>query len=89
MRMAISGRRNRLGGLHGPMNEENLNGSSPCMLAAQRCKSDVQLPYRLPICKETLSAACGDDCVDSVDEQATCTWEVDEVHHEGGRQPGG
>ena len=70
MRMAMSGRRNRLGGLHGPMNEENPNGSSPCMLAAQRCNSDVQLPYRLPICEETHSAACKADCLESVDEAA-------------------
>ena len=37
--MAISGRRNRLGCLHGPMNHESLNGSHPCSLAALRTKN--------------------------------------------------
>ena len=38
-----------LGALHGPMNHPSLNGTHPAMLAAQRCNSDVQLPYRFPI----------------------------------------
>ena len=47
------GRRCQLGSLHGPMNHESINGTHPAMLAAQRCNSDVQLPYRFPIIKES------------------------------------
>ena len=31
------------------MNEANINGAHPAMLATQHCNSDVQLPYRFPI----------------------------------------
>ena len=58
MGMAACGRRSKLGSLHGPMNHESLNGTSPAMLAVQQFNSDVQLPYRLPICQETHSAEC-------------------------------
>ena len=34
-------------------NEENGNGTQPVLLAALQCNSDVQLPYRLPICEAT------------------------------------
>ena len=51
MNLPIGGRRNQLGSLHGPMNEENLNGTHPALLAAEGSfNSDVQLPYRLPVC---------------------------------------
>ncbi len=50
MGMATCGRRSKLGSLHGPMNQENLNGTSPAMLAVQQFNSDVQIPYRLPLC---------------------------------------
>ena len=53
MGMACSGRRNKLGSLHGPQNEENVNGTHPVLLAALQCNSDVQLPYRFPICEAT------------------------------------
>ena len=67
MKMACSGRRNKLGSLHGPMNEENLNGSHPALLAALNCNSDTQLPYRLPICKEThCDDLCKMECVNNV-----------------------
>jgi len=62
MDMAITGRRSKLGSLHGPMNHECLNGTHPALLAVQRFNSDVQLPYRFPIVEETHS--CCDDCVD-------------------------
>ena len=39
------GRRCQLGSLHGPVNHESINGKHPAMIAAQRCNSDVQLPY--------------------------------------------
>ena len=60
--MPKAGRRNRIGSLHGPMNHESLNGTHPCMLAAQRFNSDVQLPYRLPITSE--SCTCGKACAE-------------------------
>ena len=53
MGMACSCRRNKLGSLHGPQNDESLNGTHPVLLAALQCNSDVQLPYRLPICEAT------------------------------------
>ena len=69
MEMPSSGRKNLIGGLHGPMNEPNLNGTHPAMLATQQCNSDVQLPYRLPITKETHSSKCplGDQCLQTYD----------------------
>ena len=52
--MPQSGRKNRLGSMHGPYGHEWLNPTHPALLAGLRCNSDVQLPYRLPI----LCAAC-------------------------------
>eukprot|EP00973_Karenia_brevis_P007737 1050505-Karenia_brevis.AAC.1 len=66
--MACSGRRSKLGAMHGPMNHESLNGTAPAMLAVQQFNSDVQLPYRLPICEATHSALCPDACVADADE---------------------
>ena len=67
MGMACSGRRNKLGSLHGPQNEESLNGTHLVLLAALQCNSDVQLPYRLPICEATHDDVnrCSDDCYSS------------------------
>ena len=67
MGMPSSGRRNKIGSLHGPMNHEWLNGTHPAMLAAHRFNSDVQVPYRLPICEATIS--CEGKCLASVDEE--------------------
>ena len=53
MGLPTRGRRCQLGSLHGLMNHEFINGTHPAMLAAQRCNSDVQLPYRFPIIKES------------------------------------
>jgi len=67
MGMALTGRRSKLGSLHGPMNHESLNGTHGAMLAAhQSANSDVQLPYRFPVCTET--HACEQNCVDLADE---------------------
>ena len=56
MGMALAGRRSKLCSLHGPMNHENVNGTHPAMITAQRYNSDVQLPYRLPpLCEARLS----------------------------------
>ena len=67
MGMPSSGRRNKIGSLHGPMNNEWLNGTPPAMLAAHGFNSDVQLPYHLPICAETIT--CDGKCLESVDEE--------------------
>ena len=47
------GKKCQLGGMHGPFSHESLNATHSAMLAAQRCNSDVQLPYRCPITKDT------------------------------------
>ena len=67
MGLPASGRRNKLGSLHGPMNNEWLNGTHPAMLAAQGCNSDVQLPYRLPISAGTHS--CDGSCLGDINEE--------------------
>ena len=43
--MTAGGRRSKLGSLHGPMNDANINGTYPELLAAQRFNLDVKLPY--------------------------------------------
>ena len=65
MDMPSSGRKNLIGSLHGPMNEANINGTHPAMLATQHCNSDVQLPYRLPLTADTHSSMCplGEQCL--------------------------
>ena len=69
MGMPGGGRRSKLGSLHGPMNDENLNGTHPAMLAAQRFNSDVQLPYRFPIIATSHARECDEKCVhDDVDD---------------------
>ena len=60
MDMAISGKRSKLGSMHGPLNHEYLNATHPAMLTAHRFNSDVQLPYRFPIIPETHS--CTENC---------------------------
>ena len=67
MGMPCGGRRNRLGSLHGPQNEENFNGTHPAMTVALPYNSDVQLPYRLPICFSTHATKhCAEDCINTV-----------------------
>ena len=63
MEMPLGGKRNKLGSLHGPMNDANINGTHPALLAAHRFNSDVQLPYRFPINHSTHSSACPGRCV--------------------------
>ena len=65
--MACTGRKSKLGGLHGPQDHEAINGTSGGMLAAHRFNSDVQLPYRFPISQET--HRCTDEsCIDDANE---------------------
>ncbi len=68
MGMAWSGRRNKSGALHGPVNDGSLNGSHPALLAApsgDACNYDVQLQYRLPICEAAHAGSIfrDEDCV--------------------------
>jgi hypothetical protein len=49
MGLPSRGKRSKLGSMHGPMNNESINGTHPAMLATQRCNSDVQIPFRFPI----------------------------------------
>ena len=52
--MPFTGRKNRLGALHGPYGNEWLNGCAPAMLAGLRgANCDVQVPYRLPYACDT------------------------------------
>jgi len=67
--MPLTGRRSKLGSLHGPMNHAWLNGTHPAMVAAHGFNSDVQLPYRFPITDVTHSSAeCTERCWEDVDE---------------------
>ena len=46
-----------------PVNDPNLNGTHPALLAALRCNSDVQIPFRFPVTSLTHSdQKCPDDC---------------------------
>jgi hypothetical protein len=66
MDMALTGRRSKLGGLHGPVNHEYLNATHPAMLGVHRFNSDVQLPYRFPI--SCMTCYCGQNCGDGADD---------------------
>lgn len=66
MGLPLTGRRNRLGSLHGPMNHESINGTHPALLVAQPCNSDVQLPYRFPVIAGT--HCCDDDACTREDD---------------------
>ena len=62
MGMQCGGRRNRLGVLHGPRNEESLNGTHPALCAFLQTNSDVQLPFRFATTEVTHAAKCSKDC---------------------------
>ena len=62
----MKGRLSKLGSLHGPMNNESINGTHPAMLAAQRCNSDVQTQYRFPI-TECVHCCSRTACVKNTD----------------------
>ena len=53
MGMPLGGRRNKLGSLHGPRNEESVNGAHPAMASFLETNSDMQIPYRFAISPET------------------------------------
>ena len=68
LQLPLSGRKNALGMLHGPLTDENLNGTAGVLLALGRDNSDVQIPYRLPICRTTHSELCSQNCVKMAEE---------------------
>ncbi|CAJ1342954.1 unnamed protein product, partial [Effrenium voratum] len=51
--LPVKGKRSSLGLQWGPVNDANLNGNRPALLAALRCNGDLQVPYRFPVTKET------------------------------------
>ena len=51
--LPVKGKRSSLGLQWGPVNDANLNGNHPALLAALRCNGDLQVPYRFPVTKET------------------------------------
>ncbi|CAJ1385063.1 unnamed protein product, partial [Effrenium voratum] len=51
--LPVKGKRSSLGLQWGPVNDPNLNGNRPALLAALRCNGDLQAPYRFPVTKET------------------------------------
>ena len=66
--MPLGGRRNRLGSLHGPRNEANINGTHPALVASLHTNSDVQLPYRFAITSDThATTECSEACAESTD----------------------
>ena len=62
MNMPSNGKRSMSGLLWGPVNDANLNGTHPALLAALRCNSDVQLPYRFPVTEVFHSDRCRGNC---------------------------
>ena len=70
--MPYTGKKNLIGSVHGPMNEENLNGCIPSILAGcpgLNFNNDIQIPYRFPIL-ESLHASdlCKEKCWNEIDE---------------------
>ena len=62
-----------VGSLHGPMNEENLNGCmSPILVGCPglNFNNDIQIPYRFPIIEEIHDASiCTDRCWQEMNEE--------------------
>ena len=51
-KMPYTGKKNLIGSVHGPLNDENLNGCIPTILAGcpgLNFNNDIQIPYRFPI----------------------------------------
>ena len=65
--MVCSGKKNRIGSLHGPRNNPWLNGTCPalvCGLPGCNSNSDVQLPYRFPLTTATHHKSCTHNCTE-------------------------
>ena len=61
MGMPVGGKRKCVGSLHGPRNGDNISGTHPALSAVPQTNSDVQLPCRFGITRET---HCNDFCVE-------------------------
>ena len=71
LKLPTQGRRNALGSLVGPRNDEWLNGTHPALAVGLRANTDVQLPFRLPPCRSTRSPMCLEPgCLDDLDLEA-------------------
>ena len=71
MGMTIGGRRNKLGSLHGPRHEANVNGTHPAICALLQTNSDVQIPYRFTTTPDTHDDdVCKDGCVENCNNKA-------------------
>ena len=70
--MPYTGKKNMVGSIHGPMNDPNLNGCMPSVLAGcpgMNFNNDVQIPYRFPIIEDLHdSSLCSERCWENVDE---------------------
>ncbi|CAJ1389861.1 unnamed protein product, partial [Effrenium voratum] len=66
--LPVKGKRSSLGLQWGPVNDPNLNGNHPALLAALRCNGDLQVPYRFPVTKETHD--------DALCQEETCVGEA-------------
>ena len=70
--MPYTGKKKIVGSLHGPMNDESLNGCMAPLLAGCpgfNFNNDVQIPYRFPIIKELHdSTLCAESCWENTDE---------------------
>ena len=55
--LPVKGKRSSLGLQWGPVNDANLNGNHPALLAALRCNGDLQVPYRFPVTIRRLTTA--------------------------------
>merc|ERR1711963_476457 len=62
--MIVGGRRNKVGSMHGPRNEESVNGTHPCLAVSLQINTDVQLPYRFAVTELTHDTSmCAEACV--------------------------
>ena len=71
--MPYSGKKNMVGSVHGPMNEENLNGCMSPILAGcpgLNFNNDIQIPYRFPIIEEIHDTSiCTEKCWQDMNEE--------------------
>ena len=65
---ALCDHRSKLGVMHGPTNNENLNRTHPVTLAVHHFSLDVWLPYRFLISAEIHN--CEDNYIGSIDEKS-------------------
>ena len=71
-KMPHTGKKNLVGSVHGPLNDESLNGFVPALLAgcpSLNFNNDIQIPYRFPILESLhASGLCEQECWNETDE---------------------